>query len=87
VKYLYKYIYKGPNGASYSIDKSDNGGKVIIDEIKWFKDARCVTALEAAYQLYGFLYIRCIHLSFSLQHIYQVCIWWHTTKEMTYVML
>jgi hypothetical protein len=54
VKYLYKYIYKGPNGASYSIDKSDNGDKVVIDEIKWFRDARCVTPPEAAYQLYGF---------------------------------
>jgi hypothetical protein len=54
VKYLYKYIYKGPDGASYSVDKSDNGDKVIIDEIKRFRDARCVTPLEAAYQLCGF---------------------------------
>jgi hypothetical protein len=48
------YIYKVPDGASYSVDKSDNGDKVVIDEIKWFKDARCVTPLEAAYRLYGF---------------------------------
>jgi hypothetical protein len=34
VKYLYKYIYKGPNRASYSVDKSANGDKVVIDEIK-----------------------------------------------------
>jgi hypothetical protein len=34
VKYLYKYIYKGPDEASYSVDKSDNGDKVVIDEIK-----------------------------------------------------
>jgi hypothetical protein len=54
VKYLYKYIYKGPDGASYSVDKSDNGDKVVIDEIKWFRDAICVTPPEAAYQLYGF---------------------------------
>jgi hypothetical protein len=54
VKYLYMYIYKVPDGASYSVDKSDNGDKVVIDEIKWFKDARCVTPLEAAYRLYGF---------------------------------
>jgi hypothetical protein len=54
VKYLYKYIYKGPDGASYSVDKSDNSDKVVIDEIKWFRDARCVTPPEAAYQLYGF---------------------------------
>jgi hypothetical protein len=54
VKCMYKYIYKGPNGASYSVDKSDNGDKVVIDEIKWFRDARCVTPPEAAYRLYGF---------------------------------
>jgi hypothetical protein len=54
VKYLYKYIYKGPDGASYSVDKSDIGDKVVIDEIKWLRDARCVTPPEAAYRLYGF---------------------------------
>jgi hypothetical protein len=54
VKYLYKYIYKGSDGASYSVDKSDNGDKVIIEEIKRFRDARCVTPPEAAYRLYGF---------------------------------
>jgi hypothetical protein len=54
MKYLYKYIYKGPDGASYSVNKSDNGDKVVIDDIKWFRDARCVTPPEVAYQLYGF---------------------------------
>jgi hypothetical protein len=49
VKYLYKYIYKGPDGASYSVDKSDNGDKVVIDEIKRFRDTRCLTPPEAAY--------------------------------------
>jgi hypothetical protein len=52
VKYLYKYIYKGPDGASYSVDKSDNGDKVVIDEIKRFKGARCVTHPEAAYSIF-----------------------------------
>jgi hypothetical protein len=54
VKYLYKYIYKGPDGASYSVDKFDNGDKVVIDEIKRFRDARCVTPPEVAYRLYSF---------------------------------
>jgi hypothetical protein len=54
VKYLYKYIYKGPDGASYSINKSNNGDKIVIDEIKQFRNARCVTPQEAAYRLYGF---------------------------------
>jgi hypothetical protein len=49
VKYLYKYIYKGPDGASYSVDKSNNGDNVVIDEIKRFRDAICVTPPEAAY--------------------------------------
>jgi hypothetical protein len=49
VKYLYKYIYKGPDGPSYSVDQSDNGDKVDIYEIKRFRDARCVTPLEAVY--------------------------------------
>jgi hypothetical protein len=50
VKYLYKYIYKGPDGASYSVDKSNNGDKVVIDEIKRFSDARCITPPEAVYR-------------------------------------
>jgi hypothetical protein len=54
VKYLYKYIYKGPDGASYLVDKSKNGDKVVIDKIKWYRDARCVTPPEAVYQLYDF---------------------------------
>jgi hypothetical protein len=35
MKYLYKYIYKGD--------------KVVIDEIKQFRDARCVTPPKAVY--------------------------------------
>jgi hypothetical protein len=54
VKYLYKYIYKGPDGASYSVDKSKNGDKVVIDKIKQSRDARSVTPLEAAHRSYGF---------------------------------
>jgi hypothetical protein len=65
VKYQYMYIYKGPDGASYLVDKSDNGGKVVIDEIRWFRDVRCVTPLEVAYQLYGFslyqMYLPVLH--------------------------
>jgi hypothetical protein len=52
VQYLYNYIYKYPDGASYSVVQSDNGDKVVIDKIKRFRDARCVTQ-EAAYLLYN----------------------------------
>nr|XP_051191002.1 uncharacterized protein LOC127304355 [Lolium perenne] len=41
VKYLYKYIYKGHDRASYNIDQPDNDGN--IDEIKRYIDARWVT--------------------------------------------
>jgi hypothetical protein len=54
VKYLYKYIYKGFDGPSYLVDQSDNGDKVVIVEVKRFRDARCVTPAEATYRLYGF---------------------------------
>jgi hypothetical protein len=87
VKYMYKYIYKGPDRASYLVDKSTNRDKVVIDEIKRFRDARCLTLQKQRTGYMSFLYIRCIRMSFSLQYIYQVCIWWHTTIEMTYVML
>jgi hypothetical protein len=66
VKYLYKYIYKGLDGTSYSVDKFDNGDKVVIDEIKRSRDARCVTPSEAAYRLYGFSSYQMYPLVFQL---------------------
>ncbi|TVU21986.1 hypothetical protein EJB05_31658, partial [Eragrostis curvula] len=53
VKYLYKYIYKGHDRASFSVDKSENEDTV-VDEIKQYRDARCITPSEAAYRLYRF---------------------------------
>jgi hypothetical protein len=56
VKYLYNYIYKGFDGASYLIDHLANGD-TIIDEIKRYRDARCVTPPEEAYMLFGFSFL------------------------------
>lgn len=53
VKYLYKYIYKGHDEASVSIDKSKNE-EIVINEIKQYRDARVLTPSEAAYRLYAF---------------------------------
>ena len=53
VKYLYKYIYKGHDRASFSIEPKDNGKKV-INEIKQYRDSRMITAIEAVYILYAF---------------------------------
>jgi hypothetical protein len=87
MKYLYKYIYKGLHGAPYSVDQSDNSDKVVIDKIKRFGDARCVTPQDAAYQLYGFPLYQMYPPVLQLQYIYQGCIWWHTTLQMTCIML
>ena len=41
VKYLYKYIYKGHDKVAVYIAQDDEDN--IIDEIKKFQDARCVS--------------------------------------------
>uniref|UniRef100_A0A8R7RA28 Helitron helicase-like domain-containing protein n=2 Tax=Triticum urartu TaxID=4572 RepID=A0A8R7RA28_TRIUA len=52
VKYIYKYIYKGHDKASFSIDQLDADGN--IDEIKRYIDARWVTPPEAMWRIFGF---------------------------------
>ena len=52
VQYLYKYIYKGHDKASFSIDQPDADGN--IDEIKRHVDARWVTPPEAMWRIFGF---------------------------------
>ena len=46
VKYLYKYVYKGPDRCTIEIGP--------VDEIKQFMDARYVAAPEAAWRIFGF---------------------------------
>ncbi|XP_020194578.1 uncharacterized protein [Aegilops tauschii subsp. strangulata] len=52
VKYLYKYVYKGHDRASFSIDQPDADGN--IDEIKRYVDARWVTPPEVMWRIFGF---------------------------------
>ncbi|XP_073363372.1 uncharacterized protein [Aegilops tauschii subsp. strangulata] len=52
IKYIYKYIYKGHDKASFSIDQPDADGN--IDEIKRYVDARWVTPPEAMWRIFGF---------------------------------
>lgn len=52
-KYLYKYIYKGHDRASYTVEPKENGRKV-INEIKQYRDSRMIIAIEAVYRLCGF---------------------------------
>ena len=48
VKYLYKYVYKGPDRANAVIDDPSN-----IDEVKIYLDARYISAPEATWRLLG----------------------------------
>ena len=49
VKYLYKYVYKGHDCASFSVDPSGE-----INEIRQYRDARYVSPPEAIYRILGF---------------------------------
>ncbi|XP_062208911.1 uncharacterized protein LOC133910581 [Phragmites australis] len=53
VKYLYKYVYKGHDRASFSVDPPDQNGTV-INEIRQYRDARFITPPEAVYRIFGF---------------------------------
>jgi hypothetical protein len=53
-KYLYKYVYKGTDCASFAIANQDQNGEIEINEIKQYRKARCITSIEAVYRLYRF---------------------------------
>ena len=56
-KYLYKYVFKGHDRVSISIDQAQanmDGHPLVINEIKQYIDGRCITGIEAIYRLYGF---------------------------------
>ena len=48
-KYLYKYVYKGPDMASVGVDIGDKG-----DEIKKFVNSRFITASECMWRFFSF---------------------------------
>ncbi|XP_071677145.1 uncharacterized protein [Lolium perenne] len=54
VKYLFKYIYKGHDKASFACEQDiiNDGG--IINEIRQYRDARFVSPPDAMYRLYGY---------------------------------
>jgi hypothetical protein len=56
-KYLYKYVFKGHDRVSASINQAPanmDGQPQVINEIKQYRDGRCITAIKAIYKLYGF---------------------------------
>ncbi|XP_076934857.1 uncharacterized protein LOC143601293 [Bidens hawaiensis] len=56
IKYLFKYINKGPDRATISLVQNKNGDNQDpnLDEIKAFYDCRYVSACEAAWRIFGF---------------------------------
>lgn len=54
VKYLYKYVYKGHDCSSFAVQNSDENEPIEANEIKQYRKARCITAIEAVYRLYRF---------------------------------
>ncbi|XP_076951280.1 uncharacterized protein LOC143624552 [Bidens hawaiensis] len=55
IKYLFKYINKGPDRATISLvqDKTDNQGEV-VDKVKAFYDCIYLSACEAAWRIFAF---------------------------------
>ncbi|XP_024014490.1 uncharacterized protein LOC112088441 [Eutrema salsugineum] len=51
VKYLFKYIHKGPDYVSAGLDKDEDG---VVDEIKNYYNCRYVSACKAAWKILGF---------------------------------
>jgi len=56
IKYLFKYVNKGPDRATMKItDKENDSIEVrIVDEIKRYNDCRYLSPCEAVWRIYGF---------------------------------
>ncbi|XP_076925396.1 uncharacterized protein LOC143588217 [Bidens hawaiensis] len=57
IKYLFKYINKGPDRATVYFSNSGDGEKNTdrnVDEIKEFYDCRYLSACEASWRIFGF---------------------------------
>lgn len=53
IKYLFKYVYKGHDRASFSVNPAQNEDGV-INEIRQYRDARYISPPEAVYKIFGF---------------------------------
>ena len=53
VKYLYKYVTKGPDRASFEREVDENGA-TIHDEVKQFEEARYFSGSETFWRIYSF---------------------------------
>ena len=62
VKYLYKYVYKGPDRVSMEVRPGPN-----YDEVQQYIDARWVCAPEACWKIFSFPMYRMYPAVFRLQ--------------------
>ncbi|EOD52732.1 putative atp-dependent dna helicase pif1 protein [Neofusicoccum parvum UCRNP2] len=55
-KYMFKYIYKGPDKATAELSAASNrnGAAVVVDEIRQYVDSRYFSATEALWRFYRF---------------------------------
>ncbi|XP_076945432.1 uncharacterized protein LOC143616503 [Bidens hawaiensis] len=55
IKYLFKYINKGPDRATISLVQNNFGNEdEVVDEVKAFYDCRYLSACEAAWRIFSF---------------------------------
>jgi len=56
IKYLFKYVNKGPDKATFIIsnNSAESDKSIIIDEIKRYYDCRCLSPCEAAWRIFAF---------------------------------
>jgi hypothetical protein len=75
VKYLFKYIYKGHDRASFVIEAMGDGA--VVNEIREYRDARFISPPEAIWRIYSFnLSEMCpsvIQLQVHLPNMHHVC--------------
>ncbi|KAI5392254.1 hypothetical protein KIW84_076877 [Lathyrus oleraceus] len=61
-KYLYKYVYKGPDRMAMEVHKGS-----YMDEVQQYVDARCICAPEALWKIFRFTFYRLYPLIERLQ--------------------
>ena len=54
IKYLYKYVYKGHDYASFSVEANQQEQDGVINEIHQYRDARYISPPEAVHRIFGF---------------------------------
>jgi len=84
MKYLYKYVYKGHDCESFAVQDAEGNGPIKINEIKQYRKARCITAIEAIYRLYRFPMYSMSPPILQMQVTYLACTW---SRSMTLITL